>query len=130
MCNSSSIIILQAQGIIHQYNFYSCDSLNRDVTLGVLLGYKTVLQIIAFVLTFSIQKVKLKGLNDAKYIAVAVYITNSVTAIAFVTFYSLKRFLNIHAALFSLSTLCGTTAILALIFIPKVCYDSCKLLLP
>ena len=55
--------------------------MNRDITLGILLGYKTILQIVAFVLTFSIQKVKLKGLNDAKYIAVAVYITNFVTAI-------------------------------------------------
>ena len=94
--------------------------MNRDITLGILLGYKTILQIVAFVLTFSIQKVKLKGLNDAKYIAVAVYITNFVTAIAFVTFYLLKRFRNLYAALFSLSTLFGTTAILALIFIPKV----------
>ena len=114
------MINFQVQGIIHLYYFYTCDSLNRDITLGILLGYKTILQIIAFVLTFSVQKVKLKGLNDAKYITVAVYITNSVTAIAFVTFYSLKKFQNLHAALFSLSTLCGTTAILALIFIPKV----------
>ena len=94
--------------------------MNRDITLGILLGYKTILQIVAFALTFSIQKVKLKGLNDAKYIAVAVYVTNSVMAIAFVTFYLLKGFLNLYAALFSLSTLFGTTAILALIFIPKV----------
>ena len=94
--------------------------MNRDITQGILLGYKTILQIIAFVLTFSIQKVKLKGLNDAKYIAAAVYITNSVTAIAFVTFFLLKGFQNLYAALFSFSTLFGTTAILALIFIPKV----------
>ena len=63
---------------------------------------------------------KLKGLNDAKYIAMAVYITNFVSAVTFVSFYSLKRFQNLYAALFSLSILCGTTAILALVFIPKV----------
>ena len=98
--------------------------MNLDITEGILLGYKTILQIVAFALTFSIQKVKLKGLNDAKYIAVAVYITNSVMAIDFVTFYLLKGFLNLYAALFSLSTLFGITAILALIFIPKVIFDN------
>ena len=113
-------IIFQVQGIIHHYSFYVCDTLSHGITLGILFGYKAVLQVIAFILTFSIQKVKLKGLNDAKYIAVAVYITNFVTAVIIVSFYSLKEFQNLFAALFSVGILCGTTAILALIFIPKV----------
>ena len=112
--------IIQVQGIIHHYNFYFCASLSRNITIGILFGYKTVLQIVAFILTFTIQKVKLKGLNDAKYIAVAVYITNFVTAVVIVSFYSLNGFQNLFAALFSISILCGTTAILALVFIPKV----------
>ena len=110
----------QVRGIIHHYNFYICDSFSRDIALGILFGYKIILHFLAFVLTFSIRKVKLKGLNDAKYIAMAVYITNFAMAIAVVSFYSLKRFQNLYAALLSLGILTGTTVILALVFIPKV----------
>ena len=94
--------------------------MSRRVTIGVLFGYKTVLHVLAFLLTFSIRKVKLKGLNDAKYIAMAVYTTNFVTAVIIVSFYTLEESQNLFAALFSVGILCGTTAILALIFIPKV----------
>lgn len=102
------------------YYIYFCDSTTRDICLGIILSYKAVLQIVALVLSFSIRKVKVKGLNDAKSIAAAVYVTSIVIAVILVSFYSLKGYLNAYAALFSLGLLIGTTAILCLIFIPKV----------
>ena len=103
-----------------EYFFYICDSKNRNIALGILYGYKAILQIIALVFSFSIRKVKVKALNDAKYIAAAVYVTSIVTAVIIVSLYSLKAFLNLYAALFSLGFLIGTTVILVLVFIPKV----------
>ena len=92
----------------------------RDIALGFLYGYKAVLLIIAFIFSFSIRKVKVKGLNDAKYIAAAVYVTSIVTTMIIVSLYSLKSYPNLYAALFSLGFLTGTTVILSLIFLPKV----------
>ena len=63
---------------------------------------------------------RVKGLNDAKYIAAAVYVTSIVTAVIIVSLYSLKTFLNLYAALFGLGFFIGTTVILLLVFVPKV----------
>ena len=108
---------------MYEYFFYFCDSDSRDISLGILYGYKAVLQVVALVFSFSIRKVKIKGLNDAKGIALAVYVTSIVTAVILVSFYSLKEYLNIYATLFCLGFFIGTTAILCLIFIPKVSHS-------
>ena len=105
---------------ITDYFVYVCQSKSRSITLGILYGYKMILQIISLIFAFSIRKVKIKGLNDAKYIAVAVYITSIVTAIIIVITYTLNRHLNIFAGLFSAGFFIGTTAILGLVMIPPV----------
>ena len=69
---------------------YVCDSNSRSIFLGVLYGYKMVLQAISLLLAFSIRKVKVKGLDDAKYIAAAIYVTSIVLAVIIVATYSLK----------------------------------------
>ena len=107
-------------GIVFEHFIYVCDSKNRDIALGILYGYKAALQTVAFIFSFSIRKVRVKGLNDAKYIAAAVYVTSIVTAIIIVSLYSLKTFLNLYAALFGLGFFIGTTMILVLVFVPKV----------
>ena len=81
-----------------------------------------LLQIIALVLAFSIRKVKVKGLNDAKYIAAAIYVTSIVLAMIIVATYSLKGAINAFAALFSTGILVGTTVILILVFVPLVTF--------
>ena len=100
--------------------FYICDSKSRDIALGILYGYKAVLQVIALIFSFSIGKIKTEGLNDAKYIIVAVYVTSVVTAVTFVSIYSLKTYLNLYATLFSFGIFVGTTVILVLVYLPKV----------
>ena len=117
---ASIIVIIQVQGIVYEYFFYFCDSKSRDISLGILYGYKALLQVIALAFSFSIRKVKIKGLNDAKSIALAVYITSIVTAVIIVSFYSLKEYLNLYAILFCLGFFIGTTAIQCLTFIPNV----------
>ena len=79
-----------------------------------------ILQIIALLLAFSTRKVKVKGLDDSKYIAAAIYVTSIVLAVIIVATYSLKDFVNAFPALFCTGFLIGTTFILGLVFIPKV----------
>ena len=103
-----------------------CSSKGRNIFLGVLYGYKAALEIIALILAFTTRKVKVKGLNDALYIAVAIYITSLLWAALIVSTYSLTEYLNIFTTVFSLGLFVGTTAIMVLIFIPKVTFV-CKI---
>ena len=97
-----------------------CDSTARDVFIGVLYGYKMLLQIIAFVLALSTNKVKVKGLDDAKYIEATIYVTSIVLVVIIVATYSLRDIINGFAALFSTGFIIGTTVILVLVFLPLV----------
>ena len=88
--------------------------------MGVLYGYKMVLQVIALLFAFSIRKVKVKGLNDAKYIGAAIYVTSIVLAVIIVATYTLKDVINGFAVLFCFGFQMGTTVILILVFVPLV----------
>ena len=111
---------LQELEIITNNYIYVCDSTARNIFLGVLYGYKMVLQVMALFLAFAIRKVKVKGLNDAKYIGAAIYVTSIVLAVVIVATYTLKDALNGFAALSCAGFLVGTTAILILVFVPLV----------
>ena len=77
-------------------------------------------QVIAMLFASQIRKVKIMGLNDAKYIAAAIYVTSIVVAVAMVSTYTLRDFVNVHAAMFGIGFWLGTTVSLGLVFIPKV----------
>ena len=71
-------------------------------------------------LAISIRKVQIKGLNDAKYIIVAIYATSIVTTVIIVSTYTLVELVNIYAVVFCLCLFIGTTVVLMLVFIPPV----------
>ena len=110
----------QEREVVTLYFTYICSSTARDIFLGVLYGYKMVLQVIALVFAFATRKVKVKGLDDSKYIAAAIYVTSIVLAVIIVATYSLKDFVNVFPALFCTGFFIGTTVILGLVFVPKV----------
>ena len=99
---------------------YICDSKVQDVVVGFLYGFKLLLQVVALVLAFLTRKVKVKGLDDAKYIAAIIYITSIVIAIIAVCEFSLPQYINVYAVIFSTGILVGATCVLALVFIPTV----------
>lgn len=76
------------------------------------------------VFAFSIRKVKVKGLNDTKFIIAIVYVTSLATAVLIVAVYTLKTRINSFAVLFSTAFLIGTTTTLGLVFVPKVRIDN------
>ena len=126
MCTLDFLYVLylpifpQELSVITEYFIYVCSSTNRSIFLGILYGYKMLLQVIALVLAFSTRKVKVKGLDDAKYIAAAIYVTSIVFAVIIVATYALNDFVNAFPALFCTGFLIGTTVILGLVFVPKV----------
>ena len=103
------------------YVTYICiASKGRNIFLGILYGYKAVLQIVALIFAFSIRKVRVKGLDDTLYIGPAVYVTSIATAVILVSTYTLGGYVNGFAALWCTGLFVGTTCILLLVFIPKV----------
>ena len=114
------ILFPQDLDITTDYFTYICSSEPRDIFLGILYGYKMLLQVIALILAFSTCKVKVKGLDDSKSIAAAIYITSIMFAVIMVATYTLKDFVNGFAALFCTGFFIGTTVILGLVFVPKV----------
>ena len=113
-------LFLQDTAEVTLYFVLICFDKGRGITLAVLFGYKMILHIVALIFAFSIRKVKIKGLNDAKFIGAAVYVTSIVTAIAIVITYTLGEYINIYAAVFSTGFFIGTTTILGLVMIPPV----------
>lgn len=99
---------------------YGCVSTTRSIFLGILYGYKMILQTISLVFAFSIRKVKVKGLDDAKYIGASVYVTTLVQAVLILATFTLTEFVNGFAVLFSTGFLLGTTFILIMVFVPLV----------
>ena len=116
-------LLTQVRQIITRYCTYICDSRSRDIFLAILYGYKALLQVIAVIFAFSIRKVKVKGLNDTKFIVAIVYVTSIATAVIIVSAYTLKSRINGFAALFSTAVVIGASTTLGLVFVPKVRKD-------
>ena len=72
------------------------------------------------ILAFGTRKVKIKGMNDSKYVAAAVYVTSIVLAVTTVSTYTLMDYVNVYPAVVGLGFLLGTTVILGLVFVPRV----------
>ena len=91
----------------------------HKIFLGLLFTYKMVLQLIAL-LALCTNDIKVKGLDDAKYVITTVYLTTINIVLVIMTFYLLKGYLNIYTSMITLLVFISTTTILGLVFIPKV----------
>ena len=101
------------------------DSASIGLTwLAIIYVYIAILQLVGLVLAFQTRKVKIKVLNDAKFIIAIIYISSLGFVALIVVRFSLGSYINMREALFSGVILLATTAFVALIFIPKVSYSS------
>jgi hypothetical protein len=78
------------------------------------------LTVIALLLAFHTRKVKVKGLDDSKYIAASIYVTSIVLAVIIVSTYTLNDYVNAYPAVVGMGLLLGTTMTLGLVFIPRM----------
>ena len=88
-----------------------------------------LLQVAAIILAFMTRKVKIKALNDSKYVAAIIYITSMVVVGLIVTTFALDSFIVVAEIMFSGGLMLATTVFVGLIFIPKVFQSFCLLLL-
>ena len=82
--------------------------------------YLALLQIVGIVLAFQTRKVKIRVLNDSKFVAALVYISSIVLVVIVLITFILRSYINISAALFSGGIMILATVFLVLMFVPKV----------
>jgi len=104
----------------YHYFIYNCSSTSQDITLGVLYGYKAVLQGATVIMALKTRKVNIQGLNDWQEIVMTTYLTSFVLVIILIVNYTVEDMINTFTALTSLSFFTGATAIILLVFVPKV----------
>lgn len=102
------------------YFIFVCTSDARRITLGILYGYKALLQILAVILALKTRKVQIKGLDDSKYIIAATYLSSLVLLAVIIMTYTASKLINTYAAVSSACFIIGSTMIVAIVFIPKM----------
>ena len=79
-----------------------------------------LLQIVGIVFAFQTRKVKVKVLNDAKWIAAIIYSSSLCVIVIILSKLTFTGLLNTETALANIVVLLATTIFLALAFVPKV----------
>ena len=106
---------------IVQENFvYSCESDGRTALVIMLYISKILLQVFSLVLAFWTRNVKVKGLDDSKYIPSAIYVSTIVLPISLTAAFTLRSHVNAFPAVLSTAHLFGATIILVIVFVPRV----------
>lgn len=97
-----------------------CEGKRSDIWVFGLFFYILATQIVSVYLAFRTRKVKIKVLNDAKYLAFIIYSSSVILTVMTIGVIALRNFLNADAAVYSTCILLFTTLVLVLLFIPKV----------
>ena len=109
----------QENRVTTEHVIYIYDTITYKVFLGLLFSYKLVFQLIAMVLALCTHDIKVKGLDDAKYIIAAVYIQSINLLLAAMTAYTLSQNLYAYTITCFALAVTVTTLILGVAFIPK-----------
>lgn len=101
-----------------------CSSSGRNIWFVILSLQQCCLNVVALFLAFRTRKVKVKGLDDSRYIIASVYITSCILPVTIIALFTLNHFPTVYAALIAGGYYVAITAILILVFVPKVRKDA------
>ena len=119
-CVSLSLPHSQEYGIGINYENPVCDSPRSIIWIGIVFFEKFLVQAAAVFFAIRTRKVKIKVLNDAKWISVIIYVTSFVLAVMLIGVFALNDFLNSDAAVYSAGLIIVSLLVLCILFIPKV----------
>ena len=91
-----------------------------DIVNIILFVYLGFLQLVGVVLALRTRKVKIKVLNDAKYIITLVYISSIVLILIAIIRFTVGSMIHVTEVFYSGGLLVATTVFLSLTFIPKM----------
>lgn len=112
----------QEDNVLHDSHNLVCQGPNGNELHWIIPLYACILitQLISVFLAFKTRKVKIKALNDAKYIAVIIYVTSGIILIMIACAVLLRDQLNADGAVFGGLLYIFATIVLSVLFIPKV----------
>jgi len=76
MTGSCSTVNPQVRGVEYCFFIYVCSSNARRWALGILYGYKVLLQAITVIMALKTRRVKVRGVDDYQEIIMATYFTS------------------------------------------------------
>ena len=98
-----------------------CTSEGSFTWMPVFFAYKGFILLAGLFLAFETRKVKIKSLNDSRFIAMSVYgavvVSIALTPIGFL----LQNFPNVQYGISGIIIMLSISIILGLVFVPKVC---------
>ena len=97
-----------------------CTSEGSFIWLPTLFAYKGFILLAGLFLAFETRKVKIKSLNDSRFIAMSVYGTVIVSVTLTPIGFLLQHFPNAQYAVIGIMILFSISLILGLIFVTKV----------
>ena len=120
--------VIQILAVQTDLYIYICSTRrwNELLVSGLVYGLFGILQTVALYFAFQISKVKVKGLNDAKYTAAVVYVITVLVVILVVTnfVFNWVYYINISASINGIVIWLAGTLILGFMFVPKVSKSS------
>lgn len=123
------VFILQEDNVLLDKHNLVCQGPRDLIWIIVLYAYILLTQLFAVILAFMTRKVEIEILNDAKYVALIIYITSIIITIMIVCAILLSNYLNADAAVFGGLLYIFTTTVLMIVFIPKASHTIIILLL-
>ena len=114
--------LTQDAGVYTHYVFYTCSrvSFARNLFCGIIIGVLGLFLTCALFMAFKTRKVKIKGLNDAKYITAIVYFSTLNEVLVVIVIATLRSHVNLFpVALTGIFMIVATFALVA-VFLPKV----------
>ena len=113
---------MQELEIHKELYLYQCSSHPwiRYFISAIIYACLASLQVCALYFAFQTRKVKVKGLNDAKYTAVTVYVTTIVMLITVITTFTLSNYITAYTVIYCIGIWITPTIVLGVMFIPKV----------
>ena len=92
---------------------------------AILFFSMMILQLCALYLAFQTRKVKVKGLNDAKYTAMVVYCTTIIMFPTIILTFTLPNITTYSITiLYGIGLWMSSTILLFIMFVPKVCHNN------
>lgn len=97
-----------------------CYSSSEFYWLGVLFGYKIIIQALGVFLAFKIRKVKIRGLNEYREVSAILYITSAILAAMIVVSFAFGDYIDVDGFIFAFGLCTATTVVLVFTFVSKV----------
>ena len=111
---------LQEDNVLHDSHNLVCHGPRELYWIITFLVSILITQLISVFLAFKTRKVKIKALNDAKYIAIIIYMTTAIVVIFIICAVLISDNLNADGAVFGGLFYIFTTIVLTVLFVPKV----------